>query len=230
MQISIEDVKKQIVQMEEHHHELERQLANLESAVAKKKEEIRNDFFKLRYYEASNPTLPQAKLKIWHTVKIGCKTLSKYMKGIKANRSYNTINGYAKELATEIELSRSVRSIKLGKMNVQELGFKQANLKALFKSICDLGGQPCLPEVPLALLCENFCKLKNAIFYMKSYGKFGNEIFCIESGIIYPRGHNYYESSKPIPYSGLDTFRTDVEDCPIEKYDLIFQIPDNIKL
>lgn len=227
MQTNIADAKRHIAQMKIQLRVLEQQKSNSEGDVKNKQQEIERLWEKLADYQASVPTLRQTRLKTWRTVTIGQhKSLAQYRKAIEASK-YG-MDGLGDQLTEKIQISRSEKTLKLGKMTMKELGFKRAYLRVLFDSIRKLGGQPCPAEVALALVIDPSFDIKHVKFFMKGhiFDNCGPWLFYIDSGVIHSHGEACYYF-EPKPYQNLSAYYVNKNIRVSET--VIFMIPDRVK-
>lgn len=245
MEINIASNKRQITQIKNRLRKLELGKSNLEKNAAKKAQEIEKLERELWDYEASNPTLPQVRLKTWRTVTVGDKTLAQYEEAInRGDGNYKFSSSLGLELFRKLPTLKSgERVVKLGKMNVQQLGFSRAYLDTLFDTIKRLGGQHCLPEVVLALACDPEFDIKDdwpsqrdkpvifrdnisVQFFMKGYmmKDCGPWMFEIEEGVIHDSG-NHGHGGGDFPYKSIGAYT--VNKNPRHDEVIIFMIPDN---
>lgn len=247
MQTDITTAKQKITQMQRRLRRLGQQKNNFENNAQKKQKEIQGLERELWDYQASNPTLPQARLKTWRTVTVGDKILAQYEEAInRGDGNYKFSNSLGLELFRKLPTLKSgERVIKLGKMNVRQLGFKQAYLDTLFDAIKRLGGQHCLPEVVLALACDPEFDIKDdwpsqrdkpvifrdnisVKFFMKGYmmKDCGPWMFKIEEGVIHDSGNHGYGGGD-FPYNSISAYT--VNKNPGHDEVIIFMIPDNVR-
>lgn len=247
MGTSIVDNKRQIVQLKNQLRKLELGKNNLERDTIKRQREIDKLERKLWDYEARTPTLPQARLKIWRTVTVGDKTLTQYEEAInRGDGNYKLSGSLGLELFRKLPTLKSAeRVVKIGKMNVQQLGFRRAYLDTLFNAIKKLGGQHCPPEIVLALACDPEFDIKDdwpsqrdkpvifrddisVKFFMKGYmmKDCGPWMFEIEEGVIHDSGNHGYGGGD-FPYNSIGAYT--VNKNPRHDEVIIFMIPDHIK-
>ena len=234
MEIGMADNKRQIVQLKNRLRKLALGKNNLANNARKRQREIEKLERELWDYEASHPTLPQAKLKTWRTVTIGNKSLAQYKKDITEGKGNYTFDSLGDELVKKLTIPRNERIVKLGKMNVKELGFEVAYLGILFNAIRKLGGQHCPPEVPLALACDPTLHLdhkqpsrlyRSTTFFMKGYmlKDCGPWMFELEDGVIHQSGY----TGGDFPFKSLTGYTVNKNSRTDEV--IIFMIPDEIK-
>lgn len=247
MRTNTVDANRQIAQMKKHLRILEGQKSNSEKATKEKEQEIEEFERKLWDYEASTPTLPRARLKTWRTVTVGDKTLAQYEEAINGgDGNYKLSSSLGLELFRKLPTLKSgEKVVKLGKMNVQQLGFRRAYLDTLFDAIKKLGGRHCPPEVALALACDPEFDIKDdwpsqrnkpAIyrddisvkFFMKGYmmKDSGPWMFEIEEGVIHDSGNHGYGGGD-FPYNSIGAYT--VNKNPRHDEVIIFMIPDNVR-
>lgn len=247
MQMSIANNKQQLLRMKSQLRKLELGKTKLEGETIKRQKEIDKLQRELWDYEASHSTLSQAKLKTWRTVTIGDKTLTQYEESItRGDGNYKLSSSLGIELFRKLPTLKSEkRIVKLGKMNVQQLGFRRAYLDTLFDAIKRLGGQHCPPEVVLALACDPEFDIKDnwpsqrdkpvisrdnisVTFFMEGYmmKDSGPWMFEIEEGVIHDSGNHGY-GGDDFPYNTIGAYT--VNKNPRHDEVIIFMIPDSIR-